>query len=255
LITDLLSLLAGAAGIFLVKDHGGFRWAVLIGLLLAGACWFGCYHYTRLWNKRFRVKPIHQVLCGVAALITLVFSVFYPALAYVRDAAEASITVWEGQIRLDGLWAAGTFREAYYAVRKLGIEDFRGIPGPGAPRSWIPTAHDKSRQEAAAIYASSACAHFASNRPFLSKVVWARPRVPAEVVFADVHHWHQTNPNYPPERAISLAAEQIRTGLVAQAPRLVSTMRFVAIILFLLAQALPFGLVGWAAYRDIKVKV
>ena len=70
------------------------------------------------------------------------------------------------------------------------------------------------------VYATSACNNFARSRPFLSKVVWARPGIPADVVFADVRRWHQTNPNYPPARAIGLATEQIRTGLVAQVPGL-----------------------------------
>jgi len=197
---------------------------------------------------------LEHVLCAIAALITLAFSVLYPGIAYVRDAAEASIAVWEATISRDGAWAATTFREAYQAVRKVRPGDFRGVPPPGSPRSWIPTSTDESRQKAAAVYASSACAHFARSRPFLSKIVWARPGIPAEVVFADVHRWHQTNPNYPPERAIGLAVEQIRAGLVAQVPRLVATFRILTIILFLLAQAVPFGLVGWAAYRDIKVR-
>jgi hypothetical protein len=254
LILDLLSLLTGSVAIYSVRNPTGFRLAVFVGVVLALVCWYGCYAYTRLWNRRFHVKPIHHVLCALAALITLGFSVLYPALAYVREAGEASIASWEATVNRDGVWAATTFRTAYQAVRKLGIEDFKGVPEPGAVQSWIPTSHDESRQTAAGVYASSACNHFSRSRPFLSKLVWARPGIPTEVVFADVRRWHRTNPNYPPERAIELAVEQIRAGLVAQVPRIVALSRILTIILFLLAQAVPFGLVGWAAYRDIQVR-
>ncbi len=254
MLLDLLSLFVGAIAIFIVKNPHGFEGAVAVGLLLAGLCWYGCYVYTRLWNKRFHVKPIHHVLCAIAALITLLFSVLYPALGYLREAGEASIAVWQAMVQQDPVWAAATFRNAFQAVRTLGIEDFRGVPVPGSPGSWIPTTKDKSRQEAASVYATAACTNFARTRPFLSKIVWARPGVPADVVFQDVHNWHQRNPNYPPSRAIALAVKQIQARLVAQVPQLVSLSRALAVALFFLAQAVPFGLVGWAAYRDIKVR-
>jgi hypothetical protein len=254
LAIDFLSLLVGAAAIFLARDPGGFRWAAIAGIVFAGLCWWGCYYYTRLFNTRYRVKLIHQALCASAALITLMFAVLYPALAYVGDAADLSIKVWEATLSVDVPWAATTFREAYTAVRRLGIEDFSGIPEPGAANSFIPTSHDESRQRAASVYASAACDHFAVSRPFLSKVVWARPGIPTEAVFEDVRRWHASNPNYPPVRAIALAGEQIRSRLAIQTPHLVSMLRLLAVALFLLAQAVPFGLIGWAAYRDIKVK-
>jgi len=254
LVFDLITLLAGSVAISAIRNPPGFRFAILAGIVLAALCWYGCYAYTRLWNTRFHVKPLHHLLCGLAALITLAFAMLFPALAYVREAGEASIAAWEATINRDTIWAGLTFRSAYQAVRKLGIEDFAGVPEPGSLRSWIPTTHDESRQTAASVYASSACSHFARSRPFLSKLVWARPGIPADVVFADVRRWHRTNPNYPPERAIGLAVEQIRAGLVAQVPRIVTVSRTLTIVLFLLAQAVPFGLVGWAAYRDIKVR-
>lgn len=253
MLLDLLSLLGGAVAVFFLKNPRGFVLAVAVGVLLAALCWYGCFAYTRLWNRRFHVKPAHHMLCAVAALITLLFSLLYPALGYVREAGEVSVAAWEATIRRDSVWATATFRNAHQAVRSLGIEDFRGVPPPSSPGSWIPTSHDRSRQEAASTYATSACIHFARSRPFLSKVVWVRPGIPAEVVFEDVHRWHQRNPNYPPERAIGLAVQQIRAGLIAQVPRLVSIFRILAVVVFFLAQGVPFGLVGWAAYRDIKV--
>jgi len=255
LLTDLFSLLSEATAIFSVRTADGFWSSVAVGLLLAALCWYACHWYARLWNRRFQLRITHHTLCTLAGLTALAFSVLYPAVRYVGDAAEASSTLWEIAIRGDSNWADTTFREAYEAVRRLGVEDFRGVPPAGSPSSWIPTTSDQSRQEAAAVYASAACRHFARSRPFVSKIVWARPGVPADIVFADVQRWHQTNPQYPPDRAIQLAAEQIRAGLIRQVPRLVSMFRVATLLLFILAQTISFGVVGWAAYRDIKVPV
>ena len=50
-----------------------------------------------------------------------------------------------------------------------------------------------------------------------------------------------------------LAAENIKERLNEQTPRVVMLSRLVCAGLFLLIQLIPFGLVGWAAYRDIHV--
>jgi hypothetical protein len=254
LILDFLSLLVGTVAIFVVRDAGAFRWAVLLGIVFSGLCWCGCCLFTRLFNTRYRTKLIYHGLCLSAALLTMILAVLYPALAYVDGAADLSIRLWETSLSVDAPWAAATFREASAAVRKLGVEDFTGIPEAGTPDSFIPTTHDESRQRAASVYASAACDHFAASRPFLSKVVWARPGIPAEAVFEDVRRWHETKPNYPPVRAVALAGEQIRGRLASQTPHVVYLLRVITLALFFLIQVVPYGLNGWAAYRDIKVR-
>ncbi len=252
---DLLSLLIGSIPIYIAKDPGGFRLALLIGLVLAALCWYICSVYARSWNRRFHIRFSHHVLCAFASILTLFFAVIFPALAYTKEAALASIDLWKYQLNLDSPWAAATFARAYEEVKRLGIEDFSRVPPPGAPNSFIPTNHDESRQVAALAYANEACRHFDDRRPFLSKVVWSSPGVPSRTIFNDVHQWHQTNPNYPPSRAIEIAAGQIRQGLEPQVPRVVYLSRIAVLILFALVQAVPFGLIGWAAYRDIKVRL
>lgn len=250
---DMLSLLVGSVGVFLVTDPAGFRFAILTGVLLAVVFWYACYIYTRLWNKRYHMTPIHHMVCALAALITLAVAILYPAVDHVRKAEEASIALWQATINGDKIWAKFTLDNAYQAVRKLGIEDFTDI-GPGGTGSWIPTSHDESRQTAAGVYATSAWEHFTRSRPFLSTVLSGQRGIPTDVVFADVRRWQQTDPNYPPRRAIELAVQQIRASLEAQTQQLVSALHMKMVFAFVLAQGLAFGLAGWAAYRDIKVR-
>ena len=54
---DLLTLILLSFGIMATTEPGVFLAYVTVGLLLAGLCWYGCNVYTRLWNRRFRLKP------------------------------------------------------------------------------------------------------------------------------------------------------------------------------------------------------
>lgn len=252
---DLMTLLVACIPIYITKDPGGFRLALLAGIGLAAVCWFVCSIYTRMWNKRFRITLLHHASCAFASLCTLFFVVLFASLYYTKDAASASVAAWQYQIAADRGWESSTFQKAYDRVKELGIEDFSSVPAPGDPSSFIPTNADESRQTAAATYANEACKHFDTKRPFLGKVVWSSPGVPQEVIFEDVKEWHQTNPNYPPSRAIEIAGTQVRNGLEPQLPRVTSLSRLSVTILFVLIQAIPFGLIGWAAYRDIRAQV
>ena len=61
--------------------------------------------------------------------------------------------------------------------------------------------------------------------------------------------------SYPPQKVVALSAEEIRGQLVQQTPRAVKFGRLIAVLLFFLIQAIPFGIIGYAAYKDIKVHV
>jgi hypothetical protein len=73
-------------------------------------------------------------------------------------------------------------------------------------------------------------------------------------VDADVKNYFETvSRSYPPPRAISLAASQMKKELDIQVPRVVTIFRSIAVGLFIIVQLIPFGLIGFAAYNDIKV--
>ena len=255
MLLDFISLLLGCVSIFMLRASTQFRLTVLLGIALAALCWYVCTVYTHLWNKRFRVTLTHHILCGIASLCTLIFTVLFASVTYTQDAALASIRLWQAQLNLDRPWADGTYAKVYNRVRDLGVEDFSEAPPPGSPDTHIPTTQESSRETAASIYANEACRHFDAKRPFLGKVVWSSPGVPSQVILQDVNDWFQNNPSYPPSRAIEIAAVQVRSGLLPQVPRIIYLSRIAVVVAFLLIQAIPFSLIGWAAYRDIKVKV
>jgi hypothetical protein len=57
------------------------------------------------------------------------------------------------------------------------------------------------------------------------------------------------------DHAVDLATRLIRGALVPQTDRAVYLSRTTAILLFLLFQAIPFSVIGYAAYKDLKHQV
>jgi hypothetical protein len=255
-IADLLSLLGLCLGLFFTLDRQGFVLALVIGVVLAALLWVACSNFSKLWNFRFRTKPVHHLLCFVAAALTLVSTVLFAALKYTKEAAYASLQAWEVQINLDEPWADLTYAAAFEEVRSLGIEDFSKVPLPGLPGTFVPTTSDQSIFSVASVYANGAASHFKHSRQFLSLLIQGKAEVPGEVLQADVKNYFATVAKiYPRQRAIALAAEEMRRQLDMQVPPVVTYARVALVAVFLLAQALAFGLVAWAAYKDLKIAV
>jgi hypothetical protein len=252
---DFIVLIALCCGAMLATEPQIFGVYAVGGFIVAGLCWYCCSIYTRLWNRRFHLKLRHHLICAFSALLTFCFVLTFACMSHLKDASIASIAAWELQIRADTEWSIVTYSQAFQKVMDLGIENFNGVAPPGFADSRIPTLHDESRRTVAAVYANEACRHFSRSRPFLSMVTWARPELPADIVFEDVRRIQSEQPDYPPERAIGLAAEQIRAGLIPQTPHVAFVTRVCASALFLLVQSVAFGLIGWAASREIRPKI
>ena len=58
---------------------------------------------------------------------------------------------------------------------------------------------------------------------------------------------------YPSSRAINLAASIVKDQLEKQTPRVVRVSRLVLTLLFFLVEAIPYSIVGMAAYKDLKM--
>ncbi|MEO8615240.1 MAG: hypothetical protein ABI600_08880 [Luteolibacter sp.] len=252
-LQDFLSLIAGTITIFFLEDRPVLTAIFVGGLILSGLCWWLCSFYTHLWNKRYKVRLTHHLLCGLAAVITLVSTVVFATLRHASSAADVSIEAWKLQLGLDPFWADHTFKQAYERVRALGLEDFSNAPPPPVGHT-IPATKEPSQVECAWIYASQAALYFKQQRPYLGSIVGASGEVPRNVLTADIRHYFATVGNtYPTANAISLVSSEVKKELTAKLPRVVTVLRIQLVLLFLVAQAFPFGLVGWAAYRDLKI--
>jgi hypothetical protein len=228
-----------------------------LGLTLAAAvgitavCAWVCLHYVQLWNKRFQLTATHKAFTAFACTLTFFFVLAFSGLTFLKEITLLRITLWQAGIKMDQAWASGTMRKTYNAVKETGLEDFSLYTNPDAG---VPVTKTQSKLIAAEINADEACHHFSEHHPFLSKIVWTSPSLPTKIVKDDVESYFKigVSHSYPQDRAVDLAAEHIKTQLTEQAPRVVTLSRIGLVIAFLLVQLIPFGLIGYAAYTDIR---
>jgi hypothetical protein len=251
---DFLSLLKGCVVFFASHSLFEFLQTVAVGLLMAAVCWWACSRFSRLWHLGYRIAFWHQIFCFVAALFTLIFTIVFVALQYSKQAADASVQKWEAQINVDRVWAAEVYAQAWEKVKASGLEDFTNYPAPSQPKSKIPLTKDGSIRITAMVYTRAGLEHFVQNRPFLSRIISAQANIPQQMLNADVKaHFAAGNNSYPVHRAVELVARETKAQLETQLPRVVTTLRIIEVVLFSLLQLIPFGLVGFAAYRALKV--
>jgi hypothetical protein len=110
-------------------------------------------------------------------------------------------------------------------------------------------------EKAAEVYANGAILLFQSRYPLLSWIIWPpMAKISTEMIQNNISSWFAQNPNgvYPLTNATFIAKDQVEVELQRQAPHVVTVARWCLVGLFFLAQAIPFALIGWAAYRDLK---
>jgi hypothetical protein len=252
---DFLSILSGAGVLFWASER-----TISLGVLggsigLASLCWWICSQYSSLWNRSYKITVFHHLMCAFAALITLVALIVSAAFKHALPAALTSVDVWEIQLLTDQEWANQTMIDAYHRVRNLGLEDFTNHPPPSNAGSSIPITHERSKIECALTYAEAGASHFNRSRPYLSSVVKARSEVPRDLLREDMaHYFKNIGTTYPAKNAVALVAREVKAGLGDNLPQVVKSLRLQLIVLLFITQLIPFGLVGWGAYRDLKVR-
>ncbi|WP_461108805.1 hypothetical protein [Spirosoma koreense] len=230
---------------------------ILSAFILAGLSWYLCNNYVRLWNKRFRLTTTHQVLAILSSIMTFFFVLAFGGLKYMRTVTDNIVSFWEAnEIKADKNWSNSTFKEAFYKVKALNIEDFSEYISPESGGVKIPANKKLAQETAAKVYAIAASDHFSHDHRFLSKIIWSDPEQSAEKISRDVISYFKVNPgsSYSTEDAINIAAETIKTQLSQQTQRTVTISRVFLIVLYFFVIAIPLGLIGYAAYKDIRIQ-
>jgi hypothetical protein len=254
---NMLEVLGRCVALLVEKEPGTFGITLLVGVILAALCWWAATHYSRLFNLTFRITRLHQVLCAIAAILTLVFCVFFVSLKFTRQIAEDAIVTWHRRV-INPNWMYPVGIKLYYAIKATGAEDFSRYPPPvwGKVVNY-PLNKPSSRHLAASLPANEALRLFRSMYPYLSYVLSLPTRMADAIIFNDVNAFFARTPNgtYPEERAIGLTAAEIRNRLDPETPKAVLYARLILTACFLLAQLIPFLWIGFAAYRDLRVGV
>lgn len=255
-LSELFNLLAKGVSL-LALNRSALAITALAAFTLAGLSWYLCNNYVKLWNRRFRLTTTHQVLTVVASILTFFFVLAFGGLKYMKDVTTATVNLWElYEIKADEGWSNATFKEAYYKVKDLGAENFDGYTTPENGGNRIPASKKLAQEAAAKVYAVAACDHFDQEHSFLSKIIWSDPAQSAGNISGDVVNYFKQNPgsSYTTDKAISIAADTIKTQLNQQSPRTVTLSRIGLVILYLLVMTIPLSLIGYAAYKDIRIQ-
>ena len=229
---------------------------LLLALLLGALCWVGCSYYTRLWHKRFHVRPQHHLLCAIAALFTVIFTLQYRAVGNLEYIVDGIIDDWYEYLTEERVFHEDVYELAFYTLRDDYSTFFTGVPEPGSTGSYIPFANEAMIHTCVEIYVAEACSDFSTAHPFLNIMLKARPGISEGEIKEDIKGYFRSNPGakYPLWRAVDIAAEYIRLSLFEQSPKTVWKTRLILVFLFLGAQLAPFGTIGYLAYKDLKVR-
>jgi hypothetical protein len=249
----MISFLSSCIAMLASRSPRTMLMAVMAGLVLAGACWWVCTNYCRLWNKRFQINTLHHVLCVVAAVATLVFTLVFVSMRYSADITAQAIDKWHRGARGDNATTMLAFRRGYQAVKASGLEDFSKQLPMDDPRAIIPISSQRSREIASKAYVDAVTDDFRAKNSFLLRAL-TLPNAPLASIMADREAWMRQNAkqNYPVMRAVDFTATHIRNALVPQAPKTVAYVRGMALLVFLLFQAIPFCVIGFSAYKDLR---
>ncbi len=166
-----------------------------------------------------------------------------------------TINNWANELEKNGEWAHKISSKAYYKIKESGLEDFSNFPEPTPNNCAIPISKPESRELTAKIFSDEACLNFNSLHPFIAKLINTEAGIPTKTVKDDINRFFldKNNHTYLINDAVNLVAKTIMDELIIQVPRIVFVSKIILIIAFLIIQSIPFGLIGLAAYRNLKI--
>ena len=187
-------------------------------------------------------------------MLTVIFTVQYRAVGNLEQIVDDIIGKWSKHLLDDSDFQNKTYETAFYALKDVYPNEFKDVPAPDARGTYIPVNNNDMKQICVEIYVKEACADFSTLRPFLDKMLRARPGISEEKILDDINDFFRDNPGtmYPLERAVKIAAKHIRENLLEQSPKTVWKTRLILVFLFLSVQMIPFGTITYCANEDLK---
>ncbi|MCL2073981.1 MAG: hypothetical protein FWH18_08675 [Marinilabiliaceae bacterium] len=191
----------------------------------------------------------------MAAIFTVVFTLQFRAVGNLEDIVDDIIEVWYENLTEKSDFNYDTYTKAFYELKDVYRREFKGVPEPHQKGSVIPFANDDMMKDCVEIYVKEACDNFSTRHPFLDLMLKARPGISQEEIEHDIKGFFRKNPNstYPLSRAVDIAANHIQDSLKEQSPKTVWKTRLILVLLFLLVQLIPFGTIGFVAYKDLRI--
>ncbi len=251
---DFVSLVGGCVAWNLAFDRKAFLSGVFLGALLGAGSWLVCALSTRLWNRRYHMSAAHHALCAGAAALAALLTVGFVGVGNLGEVAKLSVKAWRLQLELESAagWREVALQRVREELRELTSDRFSMVSPAG--HSTAPASRAPSLEASVDAWAEEAARNFEYHRPFLSQILWAHRDIPREWVAAGARGLASGGDSTAAVsvRAFDLAADWIQRDLERQAPQVVTLTRFSLVLLFLASELIPFGLVGYGAYKDLR---
>jgi hypothetical protein len=229
---------------------------IIIAIVFSLLTGLACHFLYKLWNKAYKTTITHKIISILSSVLSFFFILLFVGIIFLEDMAKFRIDNWEQTILKNPGFQRVAFEKAYYAVKKTGNEDFTNYPEPGEAGSRIPLSKPESIVISAKTTYDETISNFKVQCPLLSQILDVSSKGTKEEITSNVKDFFKDNPNssYPFDKSIKIAVNNIRDSLKEQAPKIVDLARIILIISFITVQLIPFGIISYSAYKDLKVR-
>jgi len=224
---------------------------ILTGGILAAGGWTGAYYFAQLWNRSFRLRLWHHLLCGMAAITTLVSVPVWVAASSAEDAAETMDATLKELATNEG-WQREAFERAYEAVGRSERKDLSDTSSPQNQKRQILLTDSISEHAVVRAYVKHAMYSIEREYPQLEPLL---RRVSGTAIGTLVHRLRAFSGEYiSPVGGVAQQMTPKIIGALLDPVRLwLWRTRLVVVGLFLVTQTLAFGTAGVSAVHDLNV--
>lgn len=239
-----------------MKDETmAFPISLLIGAAAGVLCWFLAAKSAALWNKRYYLKVGLQILCAIAALLSIVYALTFVSTRNTAQAVKERLVTWKEQAIADQEWQGEIFKDAWDAIAKTGLDPNVTVsPSPRTDPSirLLPMATGEIRKLAVRVYANAALSQFNLQNPYLASILSPPGEIPGEILDQDLVSWFNDNPGqiYPLSRAVKVVVRWLEDMAKQQAEPVATYTCRLSLALFFITQILVFTAISWFAHRS-----
>jgi hypothetical protein len=231
---------------FYLTIIGGLIFSIVVGLT--------CHFFYKLWNKSYVTTFTHKLMSVFSSILSFFFIICYVGFTFLEEVAMTKILIWKEEIIKDQNFIQKTFIKAYDNVKELEIEDFSNTLSPNQGGNQFPTSKRESKLKAGETYYEESINNFQDKHGFLNAILSVKSNNTPEQIQKNMDdYFSKGNQTYDIIDGIEIAANNLKSSLIQQAPRVVKISRILLVLLFFIIQIIPFGIISYSAYKDLKI--
>lgn len=251
-VIDIIKIAYSGLQKLSVKD---FYLTILGALVFSALIGLACHFFYKLWNKSYKTTLTHKIMTVFSSVLSFLFIICFVGFTFLEEVAMSNILIWKENLHTDKEYTDNAFAKAFQNVKELGTENFSNVPEPGQSGSHIPVTRTESQLEAGKTYYQEAVNNFKKTHGFLNAILSVKSENTPEAIQKDMQQYFSNgNSSYSPENGIVIVANNLKESLFEQAPKVVKVSRIILILLFILVQMIPFGIISYSAYKDLKIQ-